>query len=114
VSKRSMKGVTCATMNGPQPCSARPARTLIDLYQGDLRGLRTAADSDPAQERKLLDQFKGVGDVAVNIFFREAQRAWPQLFPFADERALATAKELGLPANARELASLVRAAGRIS
>jgi len=84
------------------------ARTLIDLYQGDLRRLRTAADADPARERKLLDQFKGVGDVAVNIFFREAQRSWPELFPFADERALATAKELGLPANARELASLVR------
>jgi hypothetical protein len=84
------------------------AQMLLDLYQGDLRRLRTAAEADPVQERKLLDQFKGVGDVAINIFLREAQLAWPELFPFADERALASTKELGLPADGRELASLVR------
>ena len=84
------------------------AQTLIDLYQGDLRKLRTAAEVDPVQERKLLDQFKGVGDVAIDIFFREAQLAWPELFPFADERALASAKKLGLPADRRKLTSLVR------
>lgn len=84
------------------------AQMLLDLYQGDLRRLRTAAEADPVQERKLLDQFKGVGDVAINIFLREAQLAWPELFPFVDERALASTKELGLPADGRELASLVR------
>lgn len=84
------------------------AHMLIDLYQGDLRKLRTAAEADPARERELLDQFKGVGDVAVNIFFREAQLSWTELFPFADERALASAKKLGLPTDSRELASLVR------
>ena len=84
------------------------AHSLIDLYQGDLRKLRTAAEADPARERRLLDQFKGVGDVAISIFFREAQLAWPELFPFADDRALASAKKLGLPADSRALASLVR------
>lgn len=84
------------------------AQMLIDLYQGDLRKLRAAADADPARERKLLDQFKGVGEVAVNIFFREAQLAWPELFPFADEKALASAKKLGLPTESRKLAGLVR------
>lgn len=84
------------------------AQMLIDLYQGDLRKLRAAAEADPAQERKMLDQFKGVGDVAINIFFREVQLAWPELFPFADEKALASAKKLGLPADSKKLAALVR------
>ena len=84
------------------------AQMLLDLYQGDLRKLRIAAERNPARERYLLDQFKGVGDVAVNIFFREAQLAWPELFPFADEKALASAKKLGLPADSKKLAALVR------
>jgi hypothetical protein len=70
--------------------------------------LRAAAKADPAQERKLLDQFKGIGEVAVNIFFREGQLAWPELFPFADEKALACAKRLALPAQPRRLVGLVR------
>ena len=87
---------------------AETVQMLLDLYQGDLRNLRIAAERDPARERSLLDQFKGVGDVAVNIFFREAQLAWPELFPFADEKALASAKKLGLPADSKKLAALVR------
>lgn len=82
------------------------AQMLIDLYQGDLRKLRAAAGRDPARERSLLDQFKGVGDVAINIFFREAQLVWPELFPFMDEKALASAKEFGLPADPGELRAL--------
>ncbi len=84
------------------------AQMLMDLYQGDLRKLRLAGERDPARERYLLDQFKGVGEIAVNIFFREAQLAWPELFPFADEKALASAKKLGLPADSKKLAALVR------
>lgn len=84
------------------------AQMLLDLYQGDLRNLRIAAERDPARERHLLDQFKGVGDIAINIFFREAQLAWPELFPFADEKALASAKKLGFPADSKKLAALVR------
>lgn len=85
---------------------AETAQMVIDRYQGDLRKLREAAEQDPGQERRLLDQFKGVGNVAVNIFFREVQLAWPELFPFADQRVLATAKTLGLPADSKKLASL--------
>jgi hypothetical protein len=84
------------------------AQMLMDLYQGDLRKLRAAAKRDPVRERKLLDQFKGIGDVAVNIFFREVQLAWPEIFPFMDEKALAGANALGLPADSRKLAALTR------
>jgi endonuclease III len=84
------------------------AGMLIERYGGELRNLRQAAGRDPARERELLKEFKGIGEVAVNIFFREAQLAWPELFPFADERTLAEAKALGLPATADALRTLVR------
>ena len=45
--------------------------------------------------------------MAVNIFCREAQEAWEELFPFADDRSLKLAAEHGLPDNAAELAELV-------
>jgi endonuclease III len=72
------------------------ANILLEEYKGDLRNLREEAGRDPAQERKLLKKFKGLGDVGVDIFFREAQTAWDELMPFADDRALKAAKKLGL------------------
>jgi endonuclease III len=79
---------------------------LVERYHGDLRRLREEAGRDPATERARLDEFKGVGEVGVDIFFREAQRAWPELYPFADRRTLDVAEELGLGSNARSLARL--------
>ena len=78
-------------------------RLLADRRKGDLRTLRDEADRDPAAERELLKEFKGVGDVGVDIFFREAQAAWDELYPFADRRALAGAEKLGLGESARDL-----------
>jgi endonuclease III len=83
------------------------AKLLLDRYKGDLRKLREAAGREPVRERELLKEFKGIGDVGVDIFFREVQAAWPELFPFADRLALRSAKRLRLPANAEELAALV-------
>jgi endonuclease III len=83
------------------------AEMLIERYGGDLRKVREAAAHDPARERKLLKEFKGIGDVGVNIFFREVQLVWPELFPFADERILANAKNLGLPPDPNALARMV-------
>ena len=78
-----------------------------DTYGGDLRRLRDAAERDPASERRLLKELKGLGDVGVDIFFREMQVAWDELYPFAGERAHRTARELGLPADDAGLAKLV-------
>jgi hypothetical protein len=51
---------------------------VVEKYGGDLRNLRKSAAPggrpDPARERKLLKEFKGIGDVGANIFFREATR----------------------------------------
>ncbi len=82
------------------------AGLLLDRYGGDLRRLRDEAGRDPAAERRLLKQFKGVGEVGVDIFFREAQRSWSELYPFADRRALEAASRLGLGRDAAALCEL--------
>jgi hypothetical protein len=80
---------------------------LSEKYGGDLRRLRKAAGADPETERKLLKEAKGLGDVGVDIFCREAQAAWPELYPFADRLALETAQTLGLPHTPESLAQIV-------
>jgi endonuclease III len=80
---------------------------LLERYRGDLRRLREQAERDPRRERALLKEFKGIGDVGVDIFFREAQVVWEELYPFADRRALRAAERLGLGGEVRSLARLV-------
>lgn len=80
---------------------------LLDKYGGDLRRLRAAAEQDPARERQLLKEFKGIGDVGADVFVREAQIPWDENYPFADRRALEAATKLGLGASAEDLARLV-------
>src|SRR4051794_5870797 len=79
---------------------------LLEEYDGDLRKLRDAADRDPKEERKRMKAFKGLGDVGVDIFFREVQVAWDELEPFADQRALDAAERLKLPKDPEKLADL--------
>jgi hypothetical protein len=79
---------------------------LLQQYDGDLRKLREKAGRDPEAERELLKQFKGIGDVGADIFCREAQIAWDELYPFADRKALSCATKLGLPDSAAGLAAL--------
>jgi endonuclease III len=84
------------------------AKLLVERYKGDLRKLREAAERKPDQERRLLKEFKGIGDVGCDIFFREAQAVWSELFPFADKRALRAGEQLGLGKTPQELSKLVR------
>lgn len=86
---------------------AASAEKTLKEYQGDLRRLREKAQRKPEKEREFLKEFKGIGDVGADIFFREAQIIWPELWPFADRRALKGAREAGLPQDARSLAELV-------
>jgi endonuclease III len=72
------------------------ADLLIEEYGGDLRRLRARANQDPAAERRRLQAFKGIGEIGAAIFCREAQAPWPELYPFADKKALDGAAKLGL------------------
>ena len=72
------------------------AARLLDTSRGDLRRLREEARRQPRAERKLLKQFKGIGDVGVDILFRDVQREWAELRSFADRRALAASAQPGL------------------
>jgi hypothetical protein len=83
------------------------ARMLVDRYQGHLRKLREAAGRDPQRERALLKECKGLGDVGADIFCREAQIPWDELFPFADRRARQVAGRLGLEDDPAALAKRV-------
>lgn len=78
-------------------------KDLLEDYKGDLRNLREEAGRDPKRERTLLKRLKGIGDVGVDIFFREVQAAWDELVPFADKRVMKAARQLGLGNNATDL-----------
>jgi endonuclease III len=82
------------------------ARTVHEDYAGDLRELAERSERDVAAARRLLKQFKGIGDTGADIFLREIQDHWTWVRPFFDDRALAAAEELGLPSRADELGAL--------
>lgn len=79
---------------------------VIDQWEGDLRRLREEADRDPEAERRLLKRCKGIGDAGADIFLREVQGAWDEVYPFVDQRARSGARALGLPENPQKLAAL--------
>lgn len=83
------------------------AALVEERYGGDLRRLRATAEHDPTHERRLLKECKGIGDVGVDIFFREVQAVWDELFPFVDARAIEGAELLGLPSSPARVAALV-------
>ncbi|MEU2663536.1 hypothetical protein ACLQ20_11400 [Micromonospora sp. DT46] len=83
------------------------ARLCLDRWRGDLRRLHRDGGGEPAGLRRLLTEFPGIGPTGADIFLREAQVAWADLRPYADRRALAGAKRLGLPGSADRLAGLV-------
>lgn len=92
-STSSMLGETC--------------EALIDRYDADLRILREHAERDPTQERRLLKGFKGIGDTGADIFFREIQLQWPELYPFVDKKAREGAEKAGLVPDPESLKELV-------
>ncbi|OBH05246.1 MULTISPECIES: endonuclease [unclassified Mycobacterium] len=98
------------------------ARRVRDDYAGDLRGIAGRSGHDVAAAKRMLKEFKGIGDTGADIFLREVQDVWPWVRPHFDDRATAVAKQLGLPTqptklgelapqdNSRLSAALVRAA----
>ena len=71
-----------------------------------VNGIVHSSDPLAIAKNKLLKEFKGIGDVGVDIFFREAQTAWDELYPFLDDKAQDAAKKLDLPTDAEALVKL--------
>ena len=85
---------------------AEIADRVHDDYSGDLRRLADGSRHDPAAAKRMLKQFKGIGDTGADIYLREVQDVWTWVRPYFDERATRTAKQLGLPAEPAKLGSL--------
>lgn len=83
------------------------AELLLERYEGDLRRVRAEADGDPDELRARLVECNGVGDVGANVFIREVQAVWTEFDPFADDRTLDAAVDLGLPRSADDLRDTV-------
>ena len=81
------------------------AQLVRDDHGGDLRRLRPAGKDAPGI-RAALKRVDGIGDVGADIFLREAQLVWDEVFPMADDSALEQARALGLPERPEELAQI--------
>jgi hypothetical protein len=86
---------------------AKTSELLIARWGGDLRKLRDEAGGDRDSILARLQEFNGIGPIGAAIFCREVQFVWDELYPFADRKALATAKQLGFPDTAEGLAVCV-------
>jgi endonuclease III len=82
------------------------AQRVLDEYSGDLREIarRSADDIDAA--KRMLKQFKGIGDTGADIYLREVQDVWTWVRPYFDKRAVHAAEALGLPSDPTELGAL--------
>ncbi|BCO89325.1 MULTISPECIES: endonuclease [Mycobacterium] len=82
------------------------AERLRDDYSGDMRELADRSGHDVATAKRMLKQFKGIGDTGADIYLREVQDVWTWVRPYFDDRATGTAKLFGLPAEPKKLGSL--------
>lgn len=82
------------------------AERVRDEYSGDLRELSKRSRHDVAAVKRLLKQFKGIGDTGADIYLREVQDVWTWVRPYFDDRATAAAEHLGLPTRPEKLGAL--------
>lgn len=91
------------------------AERVRDEYSGDLRELAKRSRHDVAAAKRLLTQFKGIGDTGADIYLREVQDVWTWARPYFDDRATAAAQQLGLPTRPEKLGALApRANARLA
>ncbi|KAJ5356398.1 FAD dependent oxidoreductase [Penicillium concentricum] len=72
------------------------AKLVVETYEGDLNNLLQDANCETGKVGLLLKEVKGIGDLAVEIFFNSVQSVWPSIAPFIDSRSLKTASEIGI------------------
>jgi endonuclease III len=82
------------------------ADRVRDDYSGDLRRLADCSRHDTTAAKRMLKEFKGIGDTGADIYLREVQDVWTWVRPYFDDRTTRTAEQLGLPADPGKLGSL--------
>lgn len=85
---------------------AEGAQWLLDTHDGDLRRIRPESRDGVPDLLDAVAETPRIGPVGAGIFVREVQAVWPQVAPYADDRALKQAGKLGLPTDPDELAGL--------
>ncbi len=85
----------------------KTATLLLKRYDGDLRRLRDEAGQNVSKQQHLLQQFQGIGPTGADIFLREVQGIWGEVYPYADAKVTQAARKLELPADPQRLARLV-------
>lgn len=94
---------------------AEMADRVCDDYSGDLRELAGRSGHDVTAAKRMLKQFKGIGDTGADIYLREVQDVWTWVRPYFDDRATRAAERLSLPAEPARLGSLApRANARLA
>lgn len=91
------------------------ASWLRQNYSGDVNNVLGAAKSDTSTDhvdirnavRKRLEEIKGLGSVALDIFCDTAQGLWTDLAPFLDQRSDKAAAQARLPTDVGELYAMV-------
>jgi endonuclease III len=89
------------------------ATTVMDRYNGDLRRLAAESNHDTAEAKRLLKEFKGIGDTGADIFLREVQDVWTWARPYFDKKALGSARKMGLPSDPDQLGTLAPRANAV-
>ncbi|KAJ5312341.1 hypothetical protein N7508_003171 [Penicillium antarcticum] len=72
------------------------AKLVLEKYDGDLNNLLHQASFNRDEAGILMKEIKGVGDLAVEVFFNNVQSVWPCIAPFVDSRSLKTAVYVGI------------------
>jgi hypothetical protein len=82
------------------------AEFLLEQHGGDLRRIRPGEGGSVDDLLATLTDFPRIGPTGAAIFCREVQAVWPEVGPFFDDRAVASAQALGLPTESDRLAAL--------
>lgn len=79
-------------------CGDKDTADELDALVGVRDQIKETKSTVEAQESltDLLTQIKGIGPGVAAIFLRRVQKDWPEVFPFADDRSLQAAVQLGL------------------
>jgi endonuclease III len=77
---------------------------VLRKYGSDLNNLYDEYDGEVIEIHNALQEFHGLGDAGADVFCREVQLVWPELYPFLDDQGRDYARQLGYPPDAEELA----------